>query len=183
MARFCTVCGNKLSFWDRSKACPVCRGAYADMIADEQSDRARAIAESFRQRLPEITDAEMYELLEKDTTRILGAVTDDVALPDDEPVMHTTLQAFKGFQIVEYKGIVVSKIIHDSSNAKLMNDVLTDTRVSYDALDRDARRLGANAVIGIDVSFAGISGLQNDNMGKIMETMTGTAVVVRPLAD
>lgn len=183
MARFCTVCGNKLSFWDRSKACPVCRGAYADMIADEQSDRARAIAEEFRRRLPDITDVEMHAQLEKDTKRILGTVSVEAPVPSDEPVMHTTLKGFKGFQIVAYKGIVVSKTIHDSSNAKLMNDVLANNRVSYDALDRDARRLGANAVIGIDVSFSGISGLQNDNLGKIMETMTGTAVVVRPLSD
>ena len=182
MARFCAVCGDKLGFWSRGKMCPACRAAHAEMMAGGHDDRAQETAAFFRQRLPEIADVEIRERLEKDVIQILGAVTESSA-PQEAPLMHTTLQRFQGFQIVEYKGVVVSKVIHDARNAKLMKNVLSRTQVSYEALDCEARKIGANAVVGIDVSVSGIFGMHTDNLGRIMETVTGTAVVVRPLGD
>lgn len=103
----------------------------------------------------------------------------------------TTTPAVAGKEIIEYKGLVFGEVVSGVNFLKDMfsgiTDILGGRSNTYENELQDARekaieemcaraqRLGANAVIGIDVDYE-VLGKEN---GMLMVSVSGTAVVVR----
>jgi uncharacterized protein YbjQ (UPF0145 family) len=103
----------------------------------------------------------------------------------------TTTPSVEGKQIVEYHGIVTGEAI---LGANLFKDLFAGLRdlvggrsatyerelkkartIAVEELEAQARDLGANAVVGVDLDYE-VLGAQN---GMLMVTASGTAVTVR----
>ena len=103
----------------------------------------------------------------------------------------TTTPTIEGRQIVEYHGVIFGEVISGINFVKdffagIRNIVggrsnsyeeeLTKARTNaLRELEERAQRLGANAVVGVDIDY---EVLGNDN-GMLMVTASGTAVTVR----
>lgn len=103
----------------------------------------------------------------------------------------TTTPTIEGHEIVEYHGVVFGEVIAGINFVKdffagIRNIVggrsssyeeeLTKARTNaLHELEERARRLGANAVVGVDLDYEVLGG---DN-GMLMVTASGTAVSVR----
>ncbi|PHP67230.1 hypothetical protein CSC94_09295 [Zhengella mangrovi] len=105
----------------------------------------------------------------------------------------TTTNTIEGHQIVEYRGIVTGEAILGTNIFRDLfagiRDLVGGRSGSYEKVLRDARetaireledeaqRLGANAVIGIDLDYENISTGSSGSM--LMVSASGTAVVIR----
>lgn len=103
----------------------------------------------------------------------------------------TTTPNVEGKQIVEYKGIVFGEVISGVNFLKDfvagLSDIFGGRSGTYEGeliqareeaiaeMEKRARALGANAVVGVDVDYEVLG--QNNSM--LMVTASGTAVVVR----
>lgn len=103
----------------------------------------------------------------------------------------STTSSLEGHEIIEYKGIVFGEVVSGVNFLKDMFAGLTDTfggRSStyenelQDARDKAVRemcdraeRMGADAVVGVDVDYE-VLGKEN---GMLMVSVSGTAVRVR----
>ncbi len=103
----------------------------------------------------------------------------------------TTTPTVEGHQIVEYHGVIFGEVISGINFVKdffagIRNIVggrsnsyeeeLTKARTNAMAeLEQRAARLGANAIVGVDIDY---EVLGNDN-GMLMVTASGTAVTIR----
>ena len=74
----------------------------------------------------------------------------------------TTTQTVEGRQIAEYKGIVFGEVVSGREKA-------------IDEMCKRAERLGANAVVGVDVDYE-VLGKEN---GMLMVSVSGTAVKLK----
>ncbi|HEV8702925.1 MAG TPA: heavy metal-binding domain-containing protein [Candidatus Polarisedimenticolia bacterium] len=102
----------------------------------------------------------------------------------------TTTPSIEGKSIREYRGIVTGEAI---LGANLFRDIMATVRdviggrsaayekelgearrVAFEELQAEAKRLGANAVVGIDLDYEVVG--QNGSM--LMVSVSGTAVVV-----
>ncbi len=106
-------------------------------------------------------------------------------------MLMTTTQVLQGKEIVEYKGMVFGEVVSGVNIFKDMfsgiRDVIGGRSGAYEgeieeardkALEEMAKRaekMGANAVIGIDVDYE-VLGEKN---GMLMVSVSGTAVVVK----
>lgn len=167
----CTICGRVLSFLDKSKVCPQCREAHKEMISTENRDIAMTICEQFQKAFPQIQDTEMKEFLSTEIDKTLKK------FKPESPLMHTTSNHFDGYIIREYKDIVMIKEIYDSGKSQTL-DRLKEARPSFNKLDRQAKQLGANAIIGIRIDYAIVVSDQSGMWSKVMETVSGTAVII-----
>lgn len=102
----------------------------------------------------------------------------------------TTTPSFEGKRIVEYKGIVFGEVVSGVNFIKDfmggLRDIVGGRSGTYeselaDARDkaveemlRRAKKMGANAVVGVDVDYE-VLGEKN---GMLMVSVSGTAVVV-----
>lgn len=102
----------------------------------------------------------------------------------------TTTPSFEGKPIKEYKGIVTGETIIGANIFKDflagIRDVIGGRSGSYEKVLREAketamsemadeaRRLGANAIVGIDLDYETVG----QNGGMLMVTASGTAVVI-----
>ena len=102
----------------------------------------------------------------------------------------TTTPTIEGHPIQEYKGIVSGQVIIGANVWKDFKASLTDIfggrssayekvlvdakKRSLEELERHARDMGANAVVGIDLDFETVG--QNNSMLMVMSS--GTAVVI-----
>ncbi|WP_323787475.1 YbjQ family protein [Psychroserpens sp.] len=94
----------------------------------------------------------------------------------------TTTNSIEGFKISDYKGIVTGVSIHDgklsmgfsmSKYYKSIQDSIDATKEkAFQSLTENAKKLGANAVVGIKVEIE----LTTSNYA--MVSVTGTAVSV-----
>ena len=103
----------------------------------------------------------------------------------------TTTQNIEGKEIVEYKGIVFGEVI---SGINMLKDMMAGVRNifggrsnTYESeliqarenaikeMEERAAKLGANAVVGVDIDYE-VLGADN---GMLMVTASGTAVVYR----
>ena len=110
-------------------------------------------------------------------------------------VILTTTTSFEGYEIAEYLGIITSQIV---AGTNFLNDILaglTDfvggrsgayqkqlTSLNNEALDilkTKAKKLGANAVVGVKIDYDEISG---KNMQMFMVNASGTAVRIEKRA-
>ena len=105
----------------------------------------------------------------------------------------STTDGLQGHEIVEYKGIVTGEAILGTNifrdffagirdivggRSGSYEKVLRDARETALAeLETEARRLGANAVIGVDIDYENISTGSSGSM--LMVSASGTAVLVR----
>lgn len=103
----------------------------------------------------------------------------------------TTTPAVEGREIAEYKGIVFGEVVSGVNFLKDMfsgiTDVLGGRSSTYENELQDARenaieemcdraeRLGANAIIGVDVDYE-VLGKEN---GMLMVSVSGTAVKLK----
>jgi uncharacterized protein YbjQ (UPF0145 family) len=103
----------------------------------------------------------------------------------------TTTPTVEGHQIVEYHGVIFGEVISGINFVKdffagIRNIVggrsnsyeeeLTKARTNAMAeLEQRAARMGANAIVGVDIDY---EVLGNDN-GMLMVTASGTAVTIR----
>lgn len=103
----------------------------------------------------------------------------------------TTTPAVAGKEIIEYKGLVFGEVVSGVNFIKDIfsgiTDVLGGRSNTYESELQDARekaieemckraqRMGANAVIGVDVDYE-VLGKEN---GMLMVSVSGTAVVIR----
>lgn len=102
----------------------------------------------------------------------------------------TTTPSFEGKAIKEYKGIVTGETI---IGANIFNDLFAGIRdiiggrsgsyekvlreakqIALNEMQEEARKLGANAVVGIDLDYETVGA----NGGMLMVTASGTAVVI-----
>ena len=107
------------------------------------------------------------------------------------PILMTTTNAIEGYRVRQYLGIVTGEAI---IGANILRDFLAGLRDifggrsrSYEKVLQEARqtalkemaeaamRLGANAVIGVDIDYETIS-MGRSNM--LMVTASGTAVLL-----
>ncbi|MCK3657769.1 hypothetical protein A4G18_03355 [Pasteurellaceae bacterium Pebbles2] len=104
----------------------------------------------------------------------------------------TTTHSIEGKQIVEYKELVFGEVVAGANFIRDFFAGLTDifggrsgsyerklTSSRQDALNEmieNAQRLGANAVVGVEVSYTSIG---TGTKSMFMITASGTAVVVR----
>ena len=102
----------------------------------------------------------------------------------------TTTPSFEGKRIVEYKGIVFGEVVSGVNFIKDfmggLRDIVGGRSGTYenelaDARDKAveemlnrAKKMGANAVVGVDVDYE-VLGEEN---GMLMVSVSGTAVVV-----
>ncbi|HEY8403982.1 MAG TPA: heavy metal-binding domain-containing protein [Flavobacteriales bacterium] len=102
----------------------------------------------------------------------------------------TTTPSFEGKVIKEYKGIVTGETIIGANIFKDLfagiRDIIGGRSGSYEKVLREAkqialnemqeeaRKLGANAVVGIDLDYETVGA----NGGMLMVTASGTAVVI-----
>ncbi len=105
----------------------------------------------------------------------------------------TTTPTLQGREIAEYKGIVTGEAILGTNIFRdffaSIRDVIGGRSGSYERVLSDARqtainemtdqakRMGANAVIGVDIDYEAISAGDNNTM--LMVSASGTAVLVR----
>lgn len=110
---------------------------------------------------------------------------------DENGMLVTTTSTLEGLEIVEYKGIVFGEVVSGMNFVKDffagITDVIGGRSGTYenemvDARDKAikemcdrARKMGANAVIGVDVDYD-VLGEKN---GMLMISVSGTAVVVK----
>lgn len=103
----------------------------------------------------------------------------------------TTTPVVAGKEIIEYKGLVFGEVVSGVNFIKDIfsgiTDVLGGRSNTYESELQDARekaidemckraqRMGANAVIGVDVDYE-VLGKEN---GMLMVSVSGTAVVIR----
>ena len=92
----------------------------------------------------------------------------------------TTTPSVEGRSIAEYKGIVFGEVISGVDVIKdfsaTYEDELTSAREqALQELEQRAARLGADAVVGIDVDYE----VLGSNNGMLMVTVSGTAVTLR----
>jgi uncharacterized protein YbjQ (UPF0145 family) len=105
----------------------------------------------------------------------------------------STTNTIEGHPIGEYKGVVTGEAILGTN---IFRDFFAGIRdivggrsggyekslrearqIAIEEMKDEARRLGANAVIGIDLDYENITAGSNSSM--LMVSATGTAVVVR----
>ena len=89
----------------------------------------------------------------------------------------TTTQTVEGRQIAEYKGIVFSGItdIFGGRSSTYENELQEAREKAIDEMCKRAERLGANAVVGVDVDYE-VLGKEN---GMLMVSVSGTAVKLK----
>lgn len=167
----CTICGKILSFLDKNKACPECAEAHKSMMTLENEDMVLTIAEKFQAQIPAMQDQQMKEFLQGELDKVYEK------FKPENPLMHTSTDGFEGYDIVDYKDIVIIKEVYETGKAQTL-DRLKAARPSFSKLDRQAKKLGANAIIGIKVEYSIVVSDQSGMWSKVMETTTGTAVVV-----
>ncbi|KGF69570.1 hypothetical protein LL06_10200 [Hoeflea sp. BAL378] len=104
----------------------------------------------------------------------------------------STTHSIEGRQIAEYKGIVTGEAILGTN---IFRDLFAGIRdivggrsgayekalrqareIALEEMQDEARRIGANAVIGIDLDYENISAGSNSSM--LMVSASGTAVVL-----
>jgi uncharacterized protein YbjQ (UPF0145 family) len=104
-----------------------------------------------------------------------------------------TTPTLQGRDIVEYKGIVTGEAIlgtnifrdffasirdviggRSGSYERVLNDA---RQTAIDEMARQARDMGANAVVGVDIDYESISAGNSNTM--LMVSASGTAVIVR----
>ncbi len=106
-------------------------------------------------------------------------------------MISTTTPTIEGREIIEYKGIVFGEVISGVNFIKDFAAGLTDffggRSKSYEGeliqarenaiseMEDRARRMGANAVVGVDIDYEVLG--QGGNM--LMVTASGTAVTIR----
>jgi uncharacterized protein YbjQ (UPF0145 family) len=104
-----------------------------------------------------------------------------------------TTPTLQGAEIVEYKGIVTGEAILGTNifrdffasirdviggRSGSYERVLSDARqTAIDEMARQARDMGANAIVGVDIDYESISAGNSNTM--LMVSASGTAVVVR----
>ena len=109
---------------------------------------------------------------------------------DNYDMLVTTTNTIEGHNIVEYKGIVFGEVVYGMNFIKDFFAGITDKiggrSGSYESGMADARddavkemcerarKMGANAVIGVDIDYD-VLGEKN---GMIMISVSGTAVVI-----
>ena len=102
----------------------------------------------------------------------------------------TTTPSFEGKRIVEYKGIVFGEVVSGVNFIKdfmgglrdivggrsgTYENELADARdKAVEEMQQRAKKMGANAVVGVDVDYE-VLGEKN---GMLMVSVSGTAVVV-----
>jgi uncharacterized protein YbjQ (UPF0145 family) len=105
----------------------------------------------------------------------------------------TTTNMIEGHQITEYKGVVTGEAILGTNIFRDffagIRDIVGGRSGSYEKALREAReiaigemqdearKLGANGVVGIDLDYENITAGSNSSM--LMVSATGTAVIVR----
>ena len=105
----------------------------------------------------------------------------------------TTTNSLDGHEITEYKGVITGEAILGTNifrdifagirdivggRSSSYEKVLREAReTALDELREEARRHGANAVIGVDIDYENISAGSGGSM--LMVSASGTAVVVR----
>lgn len=109
---------------------------------------------------------------------------------NDNNMLVTTTNTVEGHEIAEYKGIVFGEVVSGMNFVKDFFAGITDTiggrsgtyeREMQDSRDaaieemcERARKMGANAVIGVDIDYH-VLGEKN---GMLMISVSGTAVVL-----
>ena len=107
------------------------------------------------------------------------------------PILMTTTNAIEGYRIRQYSGIVTGEAIIGANIFRdflaALRDIFGGRSRSYEKVLQEARqtalremaeaamRLGANAVIGVDIDYETIS-MGRSNM--LMVTASGTAVLL-----
>ncbi|HDR1024536.1 YbjQ family protein [Pasteurella multocida] len=104
----------------------------------------------------------------------------------------TTTPNIEGKQIIEYKEVVFGEVVAGSNFIRDFFAGITDIiggrsgayeskiararKEALEELQQQAKRLGANAVVGIEVNYTSING---EGKSMFMIVASGTAVVVR----
>ncbi|WP_301098885.1 YbjQ family protein [Otariodibacter sp.] len=103
----------------------------------------------------------------------------------------TTTPSFEGKEIIEYKGLVFGEVVAGANFLRDLFAGVTDflggrsgayesklnqsRRNALTELEQEAKRLGANAVVGVSFEYQSMGG----DKGMFIVVATGTAVVVR----
>lgn len=109
----------------------------------------------------------------------------------DKNMLVTTTNTLEGRQIVEYKGIVFGEVVSGMNFVKDFFAGITDTiggrsgtyesemqegrDKAIEEMCERAKKMGANAVIGVDIDYD-VLGEKN---GMLMISVAGTAVVIK----
>jgi uncharacterized protein YbjQ (UPF0145 family) len=105
-----------------------------------------------------------------------------------------TTQAVAGSRIVKHHGLVSGEAILGANifkdffagirdivggrSAAYENELRKAKSIAIDEMSQQARELGANAVVAVDLDYETIS--SNTSMGMLMVSASGTAVTIAP---
>ncbi len=126
--------------------------------------------------------------------RIPSLMTPDKTNRGMHPMLMTTTSHVEGQKIHEYHGIVVGEAILGANVFKDIFAGITDIiggrsgsyekelgkarEIAIDDMQDNARRVGGNAIIGIDIDYEVIGSGTRGSM--LMVSVSGTAVTVQP---
>ncbi|HDR1089680.1 TPA: YbjQ family protein [Pasteurella multocida] len=104
----------------------------------------------------------------------------------------TTTPSIEGKQIIEYKEVVFGEVVAGSNficdffagitdiiggrSGAYESKIARARKEALEELQQQAKRLGANAVVGVEVNYTSING---EGKSMFMIVASGTAVVVR----
>jgi uncharacterized protein YbjQ (UPF0145 family) len=106
-------------------------------------------------------------------------------------MLHSTTNTIEGRTVTEYHGVVTGEAILGANvfrdmfasirdivggrSAAYEKELRKARKIAFEEMDEEARELGANAVIGIDLDYetVGASG------GMLMVTVSGTAITLK----
>jgi uncharacterized protein YbjQ (UPF0145 family) len=105
-------------------------------------------------------------------------------------MIHTTTPSIEGRSIIQYYGVVTGETI---LGANIFKDIFAGIRdivggrsaayeqelgkaraFAFQEMDREAEKLGANAIVGIDIDYETVG----SKGGMLMVSVTGTAVLL-----
>lgn len=106
-------------------------------------------------------------------------------------MIHTTTPTIEGRRITQYHGVVIGEAI---VGANIFKDIMANIRdivggrsavyekafrgareIAFEEMDQEASRLGANAVVGIDLDIETVGGQGS----MLMVSVSGTAVTLQ----
>ncbi len=187
----CEICGASITL-DVNR-CPSCDEAYQDLTDPARTpvtqDEIINLINRFARNLTTMADGPLKENVVSNLERLKEKLKVSEAQDKEKQaeqqkaeaaaseVLHSTTGEIFGYTTVEHKDIVTASVTETLSPNNGTADTKSAFRQALKAADLDVIRLGANAIVNLHVSCAGLESMTI--APRILYTITGDAVVVQ----
>lgn len=187
----CEICGSSITL-DITR-CLSCDEAYEDLTNPEKTpvtrDELIRIINRFARNLTTMAEGPLKDsvvanmerlnerikaLDEKDQEKQAEQQKAEAAASE---ILHSTTGDIFGYETVDHKDIVTASVTETLTPNNGQVDTQNAFRQALKAVDLDAIRLGANAIVNLHISCTGIESMTL--APRILYTVTGNAVVVQ----